>query len=125
MYPNMLDSSSALQRFKTRNGYRVTGTINTSAYIIATKIKRILNNEFTDDHFNQFLIEHNYTSTSNVNRGDKINQFITRVDKIPQSAIMKLYEAYALDGIMSLVDILSRPMKYLQNLGKHERVEAV
>jgi hypothetical protein len=122
---NMLDSASALQRFKTRNGYRMTGNVNTSAYIIATKMKRILNNEFTQDHFDRFLIEQQYAATSNVNRGDKINQFITRIDKIPQSAIIKLYEAYVIDGIMALVNSLSRPMKYLQSLGRNGRVETV
>jgi RNA binding exosome subunit len=116
---NLLDNAGALSRMAARNtfGLRVTQKHGVNAYILTTKIKKILSKEFTPEQFEKYLKQNSYVASTTVNRIDKINQFSTRLDKIPVAGVETLYKAYESDGVSELVKMLSWPMARLLKAG--------
>jgi hypothetical protein len=116
---NLLDNAGALSRMKAGNafGLRVTAKHGVNAYILTTKIKKILSREFTPERFEKYLKENSYVASTSVSRLDKISQFSTRLDKIPVAGVEMLYKAYENEGISELVKMLSWPMARLLKAG--------
>lgn len=102
----ILDSASALSRLKRERGYTVSAPNVATGYIAFCKIRRILNNEFTDDMFK--VRERRITRTSRVTtRQERIRIYMDRLDKYPANIVKAMYVCYQLEGIDGLLQEFS------------------
>lgn len=118
-----LNSASALMRFKMHAGVNRTQHVNISGYVAMMAIKRILNTEFTDEIFTEFVKKHGFVKGSRVGNDKKyrINKFISSMDKWPDYVIKTIYSIYLTQGIKAMLDELVKP-KYV--LTRSMRAEA-
>ena len=107
----LLDSRTALRRLKMRHGLRVSEAVNVSNYILACKLKRALQDEFTDRLWKEIR-------TRRTSRNDKINKLTNRINKLPGAAVKALYEVYEKAGIRGLVMNLNRPIAVLLKMSR-------
>lgn len=118
-----LNNAGALMRFKTINGFSKTEKVNPSGYITMRKIKRVLEENFTDELFREYSKKHGYGKRSRVgnDKKDRINKFINKLDKWPDYVIQSVYEIYQKEGFRAMLEELSKS-KFV--LSKTMRAEA-
>ena len=109
----ILDSASLLRRFKRANGLNVTSSANMSGYITLCKVKRILQREFTESLFAKFMTKHQYAQNTKLDRAEKINRLVNRLEKLPPATIRALYRTHEKEGVLAMVEFLNLPMARL------------
>lgn len=119
----ILDSSSALQRFKNRNALHMSSPDYTSSFILMCKIKKILNKEFTDELFDRYLNEYGFVEKSKVDRAGKIQQFVIRLEKLAAPHLLGILNEYAERGIWGMVGLISQPVAKLIHITSKKRDE--
>jgi hypothetical protein len=108
----LLDSNAALRRLKMRHGLHVSRNVNVSSYILLCKLRRAIQEEFTD------RIHRETRKTRRSSRNDKINIFLNRMERLPGATIKNLFKTYETKGIRALVTELNLPIATLLKMSR-------
>lgn len=113
MTDRLIDSASALSRFRSREGYKVKKPSTVSGYIAICKLRRALQREYTDQMFNDFVEKGNYSEIRKLSRADRINKFVNKLNRLPPDTIKRLFIIYQDIGFTDFVNELSLPTSTL------------
>lgn len=109
----LLDNASHLSRFKVRSGVGRSSVANVPGFILLCKLKRALHNEYTQGMFAEDKRK-THSKKSRVNRVDRINKLINRMERLPLASVKFLYECYDESGVRTLITELSKPIAILK-----------
>lgn len=113
---SIMDSASALARFRRTEGLTFKTPTAVSGYIAQCKLRRAIAAEYSDEMFKQFKQKfefHNRKRQPAMTRQERVNKFINKLDRLPAETNKRLFAIYEADGIEALVRELSLPIAIL------------
>ena len=117
-----MESYSAMSRFRTRGEIGVTRHTNGCAYIKVLKIKRIINDELTQEKFDE--IRHMfYSSKTWVKLDVFIDKLIIKLNTLPLFVLDHIMNMRYIGGITPLIEVLRSPLSKLMKLETPKEVK--
>jgi hypothetical protein len=114
-FKSLLDSSSAMSRFRTQNGLKVTASTQGSSFILMSKLKRSLKTEVTKEVFDVMKLRY-FSPNTEVKRVVFLDRLETKVDGFSNSQLQYCIMVLDEDGVEALVDTLRMPREEIKRL---------
>jgi hypothetical protein len=112
---SVVESASALSRFRVHSGTRVASSNNTNSYILLTKLKRILKAEITNESFSTLKFRY-FSKKTEARKEVFLDRLISRIEIFDLECLQYALGVYESEGVFSLVDTIRLPQRKLKKL---------
>lgn len=120
---SLLESSSAMSRFKAQTGYKVSVANTSSSYILISKIKRILKSEMTEK-FDELKYRY-FSKSTEVRKEVFLDRLVSKVDMFDNDTLKYILQVYESGGFVEVIDTLRLSQVKLRKLVSASIVKVV
>ena len=112
---SLLESSSAMSRFKAMTGFKVSVANTSSSYILISKIKRILKSEMTRERFDELKYRY-FSKSTEVRKEVFLDRLVSKIDMFDNDTLKYILHVYDNNGFVEVVDTLRLSQVKLRKL---------
>ncbi len=101
----LMESSSAMSRFKAQTGFKMSNANSSSSFILINKLKRMLREELTQEKFDEIKYRY-FSKNTEVRREIFLDRLVSKIDMFDNDTLKYILEVYTERGLTDTVDTL-------------------